>query len=182
MHLFLIGYRGSGKTTVARLLADRLQRNWVDSDVWIEQHAGRTIREIFAEDGETGFRDWETQAIQQISSNPQPLVIALGGGAILREQNRRLLRELGHTVWLQAEPEQLARRIAGDQTTADRRPSLTGLGVLEEIQTVLKAREPLYREAAQWIIQTASLSPEDVADTLIEQVPALRAEVNPPVH
>jgi shikimate kinase len=91
MNLALIGYRGTGKTTVARLLAARLGWQWFDADVELERQAGKTIKQIFAEGGEAAFRDWEEKIVAQLTAQSN-LVIALGGGAILRPQSRATAR------------------------------------------------------------------------------------------
>lgn len=165
-HLYLIGYRGSGKTTVARHLASRLRRSWIDTDVEIESDAGMTIREIFEREGESGFRDRESQTIDTVSRKG-PMVIALGGGAILRESNRKVIRASGLAVWLEASPEELHRRIAGDATTAERRPALTKLAGYEEIKELLEARSPIYREVADFVVSTDGLSSENIADAIV---------------
>ena len=101
MNLTLIGYRGTGKSTVARLVADRLGWLWVDADAYIEQHAGRTIREIFDTAGEPDFREREAAAIQELTAR-EHVVIAAGGGAILCAESRAAIKEAGMTVWLVA--------------------------------------------------------------------------------
>src|SRR4051794_32095094 len=97
--IFIVGYRGTGKTTVARLLAARLGWNWLDTDEVIESRASKTIREIFAADGETGFRDREAAILEELSQC-QRCVIATGGGVVIRPDNRQRLREAGFVVWL----------------------------------------------------------------------------------
>jgi len=168
-HLYLTGYRGSGKSTVARLLAHRLRRRLVDLDEAIESAAGMTIAEIFTNETETGFRIRETELLEQLSQTPAQL-ISLGGGAILRERNRRVIRRTGFCVWLDAAPDLIADRLSGDSTTRDRRPSLTGRPVLQEIRDVMAQREPLYRETADLRIDTSGLSTEAVADRIIAAV------------
>src|SRR5262245_25645065 len=98
----LIGYRGTGKTTVAQLLSERIGWNWIDADAALEQRAGQSIREIFQQHGEKAFRDLETETVLDLTQRER-LVIALGGGAILREQNFRAIRR-GLVIWLQADP------------------------------------------------------------------------------
>jgi shikimate kinase len=163
-HLHLIGYRGSGKTTVGEVLAVRLRRPFVDADVVLEADAGMSIRDIFASEGEPGFRDRETATLRKLIAGPEA-VIATGGGIILRPENRELLRS-GFVVWLTAEPELLWHRIQIDTTTGDRRPNLTATGGLDEVRAVLAAREPLYRETAHLTVD-ASRSPELVATDIL---------------
>lgn len=164
--LFLIGYRGSGKSTVARELATRLGWRWVDSDDLIEQQAGTTIQEIFAAQGESVFRDLEEQAVAQLSASAQT-VVALGGGAVLREANRDCLVQAGPVVWLTAPAEALGHRLASDASTTARRPSLTGRGVVEEIAEVLAERAPLYRACATLTIDTQGKTPAQIAEEVV---------------
>src|SRR5262249_35187521 len=100
--IFLIGYRGSGKTTVARMLAQRLGWTWLDADEELERRAGRTIRTIFAEEGESGFRDREATLLEELAGRRE-CVVATGGGVVLRETNRQRLRTTGVIVWLTAD-------------------------------------------------------------------------------
>jgi len=166
-HLFLIGYRGSGKTTTGRILAERLARPFLDTDAWIESHARKTIPQIFAEQGEEAFRDLESLAIARLVER-EPTVVALGGGAILRLVNRERLKQLGRTVWLSADLDHLKARIASDEAQGKTRPSLTGSGTLEEMQWVYSQREPLYREASDWIVETDTKAPEQLAQEIAD--------------
>jgi len=166
-HLYLVGYRGSGKTTVGRILADRLSLPFVDTDKEVEQRTGRTIPELFESLGESGFRELETSAIRSVSVR-ESSVISLGGGAILRPENREILKGTGFTVWLQATAEQLAARLTEDEAQGKRRPSLTSLGTLGEIATVLKQREPLYRESSDLILQSANSSAIELASQIAD--------------
>lgn len=161
--LALVGYRGTGKSTVGRLLADRLDRPFVDADREIEARAGRTIRAIFAEQGEPAFRDLEELVLAELADLPGA-ILAAGGGAVLRASNREALRRVGFVVRLLADPDAIARRIEADPSE---RPALTILGTLGEIRRVLIEREPLYREAADAEVDTDGRSPEQVADAVI---------------
>jgi len=120
MVITLIGYRGSGKSSVAQRLAAALQMPWIDSDDIIEERAGRSIREIFAEDGEDEFRRLEQTVVQELTGRSS-LVIAAGGGAILAADNRRCMKAAGPVVWLQASITHLADRIRQDDTTGAHR-------------------------------------------------------------
>ena len=171
MNLILIGYRATGKTTLARLLAQRLGWDWIDADVEIERRAGKSIARIFAEQGEPAFRDLEAEVIADLCSRPH-LVVAAGGGAPLREENRRAMRKSGHVVWLTATPETILARMTGDATTADRRPGLTNLPPRAEIVHLLSRREPIYRESAHLIVDTEGKSPEQLTAELLAGVPA----------
>jgi shikimate kinase len=166
VNLFLIGYRGSGKTTVAAALAEQLDWPWIDADAELERRAAMTIKQIFAGQGEPAFRDLESAVLHDLAAR-QGHVIALGGGIVLRPENRRVLKDRGKTVWLQASPEALLRRICNDPTTSDRRPSLTGQGGLVEIRNLLAERTPLYTECADLAIDAENKSPAEIARQII---------------
>lgn len=166
MNLVLIGYRATGKTTLARLLAQRLGWNWADADVEIERRAGKQIARIFAEDGEPAFRDLEAQVVADLC-RCQHLVLATGGGAPLREESRQRMRAAGKVVWLMARPETILARMCADQTTAARRPSLTGKGPLEEIVDLLAKRTPIYAATAHLCVDTEGKSPAQLVDEIL---------------
>ena len=168
-NLYLIGYRATGKTTVAQRLGLQLDRPMVDADDLIEVRAGMPIKDIFAEVGEDGFRDIETEVINDLSQRGET-VVALGGGAVLRKQNRQLLQDAGPMVWLQASADTILERIKGDPTTSDRRPNLTHAGGLQEIQELLSARELVYQECADHHVDTEGKSAESVADAIYRWV------------
>lgn len=169
MVITLIGYRGCGKSSVAPLVARSLGWEWFDSDQIIEQQAGCSIREIFEAEGEAGFRRREMQILEQLLGQSN-LVLAAGGGAVLAEENRRLMRAAGPVVWLQATAETLARRISEDNSSAQRRPSLTGKSVCDEIADVLAVRTPVYQEAATHIIDADQQTPDQIADAVLQAV------------
>jgi shikimate kinase len=171
MLLSLIGYRGSGKTTVAQAVALRLAWDWVDADVEIELRAGKSIAAIFADHGEEHFRDLESAVLKELMSRDRT-VLAFGGGIVLRDANRQLLIAASHegrgkTAWLKASPEALWERIVADTTTAVRRPNLTAGGGLEEVKVLLAQREPHYRKCADWIVETDAKSLAKVADEIV---------------
>ncbi|HWE07162.1 MAG TPA: shikimate kinase [Rhizomicrobium sp.] len=162
MNVVLVGYRGSGKTTIGRLLAERLWVNFVDLDEMIVARAGKSIKAIFDELGENGFRDLETNAIAEAVKETDT-VLALGGGALGREENRALLRsEHFRIIYLRCDAEELLRRITADPQTALARPSLTRLGgSLEEVATLLAQREPIYREMMHGELDVTHLTPRE---------------------
>ena len=164
----LVGYRGTGKSTVGRLLADRLGRAFADADREVEARAGRPIRSIFAEEGEPAFREWESRVLADLTTRLVGGVMATGGGAILLEANRKALRDFGFVIWLSADPDTLARRLQSSRRGVDDRPSLTAAGTLAEIAEVLEARTPLYREVADAAIETAGRTVDQVADAALE--------------
>lgn len=165
--IFLIGYRGTGKSTVGRSLARQLGWCFLDADTELETEAGISIARIFANEGEPGFRDRESAILEQMSERSEA-VIATGGGVILRPANRERLRSHGFTVWLTASPETCWERMQTDPSTGQRRPNLTTTGGLEEVRTLLTYREPFYREVADAVFDTEADSPELLAAAILE--------------
>ena len=162
MSALLIGYRGSGKTTIGRKLADRLWQSFVDVDELIVKDAGKSIKDIFEQDGEPAFRDLEEKALRQAVAMSEH-VVALGGGSVLRESNRDSIKASGRKViYLRCTPAELHKRIAADPQTAAMRPSLTQLGgSVEEIEKLLAEREPLYRQVMTAELEVTRLTPEE---------------------
>lgn len=172
--LALVGSRGTGKSTVGRLVADALAMPFVDADRELESRLGRSIASIFAERGESAFRDEEALLLHELTGRPG-LVLATGGGVILREANRHALRRFGFVAWLKADPTTLAARLQGDPAG---RPALTPLGLLDEVASVLESRIPFYREVADVEIETAASSPPDVCRAVIAAYESCRGERN----
>ena len=166
MNLFLIGYRGSGKTTVARRLGELLGWPSVDADSELELRAGKSIKDIFAAGGEPAFRELEARVVADLASRDKH-VIALGGGAILRENNRKAIAGRGSVIWLQASPETLFARINADPTTEERRPNLTAQGGVGEIRTLLAERTPQYRACADLTVDVNRLDPDEIARQIL---------------
>jgi shikimate kinase len=169
MLIVLIGYRGTGKTTVARLLAEKLSMDWVDADVEIERRAGKTIAEIFSSEGEGAFRDLESEVTADLASR-EKLVIAAGGGAVMREENRAALEAADAIVWLKADAEAVFQRTSADATSAARRPNLTSTGGIGEIRQLLALREPIYRQCATCQVDTVGKSPANVVDEILSHL------------
>jgi shikimate kinase len=145
-HVVLVGLMGSGKTTIGRRLAARLDRHFVDADAALEEIADRSIAEIFEQDGEPAFRDLEADTFEELLEHHEPCVIASGGGLVLRSDNRARLRQPDVTVvFLEAGPAFLASRVAGKR----HRPLISGDDTALEIVTRLHAeRAPLYADVA----------------------------------
>jgi len=162
--ILLIGYRCTGKTTVARLLADRLGWHWLDADEVLEKRRGRSIVEIFQQDGESAFRELETAILAELCALNEH-VIATGGGVILQEGNRSLLRRSGQVVWLTADVETIWQRLQADASSGKPRPLLS-VGGRVEVEQMLRAREPLYRESADIIVDTRARKPEQIVDEI----------------
>lgn len=162
MNLYLIGYRGSGKTSVAAELGRLLDWPWLDADLELERRAGKTIKQIFESSGEQSFRDLEVAVIADLSMLTNH-VVALGGGAVMREESRQAIRHSGKVVWLQASPTVLFRRISGDSTTGDRRPNLTAEGGLAEVERLLAVRSPVYAACADLTVNAEHSAPAELA-------------------
>ncbi len=166
MNVVLIGYRGSGKSTVGRLLAERLGFAFVDTDGLIEQRTGLTIREIFADQAEEGFRNLETQVILEVAGQDRQ-VISTGGGAVLRDENIQALRQSGKLVYLTASPDVLWARIFADlhrHATRLRMDPDTGL---QQVRTALLLRDPIYARVADATVDTTGRSPASIVDRII---------------
>ncbi len=166
MNLVLIGYRCVGKTVVGRRLAERLQRRFVDTDDLLEERLGIPINEIVKSQGWEKFRAMEKKIIEEISERDQ-LVIAPGGGAVLEPDNVTALRRKGLMIWLKADKETICKRMERDSQTLARRPTLTGKGVLEELEEVMACRQPIYKKAAEVELDTSNLDVETVAERIL---------------
>lgn len=145
----LVGMPGSGKSTVGRHLSRLLGWRFADSDTEIERELGESIRTHFERYGEDSFREIESAVIASLAQQ-DALILATGGGAVLREANRKVLREHGHVVYLRATPEDLARRLRHDR----QRPLLQGGDPLTKLRELFVARDPFYREVANFTIDT----------------------------
>ena len=163
MNIVLIGYRGTGKSTVGKVVAARLSRPLLSTDAEVVRRAGQSIPQIIAQYGWDHFRDIESQVCQELATR-DGLVIDTGGGAILRSQNVDALKKTGTLFWLTASVETITKRIGGDT----QRPSLTGTkSFLEEIQDVLRERTPKYQMAADHLIATDGRSIAQIADEIL---------------
>jgi shikimate kinase len=163
--IFLIGPRATGKTTVARLLAGRLGWDWVDADAALEARWGKSVRAMFAEEQEAGFRRKEAALLEELCGLRRH-VVATGGGVVLAAANRERLRAAGQVVSLTADVATLWQRLREDPGTAERRPDLT-VGGLAEVEEVLRVREPLYRACAHHEVDTVGRTPDQVAAVVL---------------
>lgn len=162
-HIVLVGLMGTGKTTVGRVVAERLGRPFLDSDEIVEARTGRTVREIFEVDGEAAYRPLETDALLDALASSEPAVIAAAGGVVLSPVNRAALRESGaKVVWLRAAPALLVERAL----RGDHRPLLDGdaAGTLSRMAT---ERESLYAEVAGESIDVDGRTPAEVAEEIL---------------
>lgn len=169
MNLVLIGYRCSGKTTVGRVLSERLKRIFVDTDVLIEEHCGKSIPSIVFEEGWNHFRGIEKKVIREFSLK-ENMIIATGGGAVMEEENMYHLKKDGLLVWLRVGSETLRGRMIRNLGRGSQRPSLTSTDSLEEISRVLRERIPAYRRAADFVVDADHLSVEEVVQKIVESV------------
>lgn len=176
-HVILIGMRGAGKTTVGRALADRLDREFVDCDARVVGARGLPVRELFEQFGEPQFREWERDVLVEVLRDERPLVIATGGGVILRIDNVADMRRGGVVVYLEADAETLARRIEADPATAGMRPSLTGLSPADEVGATLAIRARRYRDAASAVVPTAGRDIDAIVNDIVTEFE--RAESDP---
>lgn len=154
---------GTGKTSIGRRVAQSLGFDFVDTDERIIERAGKPIVEIFAQQGEESFRDLESTVLEiAVGGNNQ--VISTGGGVVLREKNRQMLARSGYVIWLNASPEAILDRVSRNQE----RPLLQTADPLGTIREMLKQREGLYLETADFTIDTDGLSPEETAFGICE--------------
>ena len=170
-NLFLVGMMGAGKTTVGRLLARRLKRDFYDSDEEIERRCGVRIPVIFDIEGEAGFRVRESQAIAELCTL-EAAVIATGGGAVLAEENRRRIAAAGTVVYLHARPGYLWQRVRHDRN----RPLLASPDPQKRLEDLYAERDPLYREVADLVVDTGKQSVQTLARDLLAR---LEAECKP---
>jgi len=169
MIVTLIGSRGCGKSSAGRVLASRIGWEFADADAELEARAGKSIQQIFADDGEAAFRDLEEQTVADLLQRER-LVLAAGGGAVMRDATRGRIATAGPVIWLTASPETLYARIHADDTTAERRPDLTDRGGLEEVRALLAQREPVYRGTADIVIDTEQKTVAQIAGEIHEQL------------
>jgi len=162
----LIGYRGSGKTTIGRAIAAQLSCSVVDTDHRVVERVGKSIAAIFTDESEAAFRAYESQAIQD-ALDERPGILSVGGGAVLDPQNVRLLRKRCYVVWLTATSDVLWERISADESTSSSRPALSNESGLDEVKKVLATREVAYRSTAHAMVDTVNRQPEQIAMEII---------------
>ncbi len=165
--IILIGFRGTGKTTVGELLAQRCGCAFVDTDQRICQMKGASVTTIVQREGWEGFRRCEEEVLRELAGVTGS-VVATGGGAVLHRQVWPELRKNATIVWLTADTNVLMQRIGED--ASDNRPSLSGKGVVEEMTQILEEREPLYRELAHFSVDTGRLPAVEAVDFIVERV------------
>lgn len=169
MNIVLIGYRCCGKTSAGRLVAEKLDRHFIDTDEMIIKKAGCSIDEIVSNKGWHHFREIEKDVIKDVSSMGN-LVIATGGGVVVNEENIQNLRSNGFIIWLYADIPTISKRLNEDIKTSANRPSLTGDNPSDEIKKVLEQRNPLYKDASDIAVDTTHTSVKEVADLIVEKM------------
>jgi len=169
MNIFLIGYRCTGKTVVGRALAARLGMEFVDADDYLVEKAGKTIKEIFAEDGEPAFRDLEEECMGELAGR-DGLVVAAGGGAVMRQANVDYMKGSGKVVLLEADADTIYSRITTDPKTGAQRPDLTDKDQYDEIVHLLEHRKPFYDAAADLTLNSAELSPQELVARIVGEI------------
>ena len=165
-NIALIGFMGTGKTAVGQLLAKKLGKKFVELDLLIEQKAGKSIPDIFQQDGEIGFRELEIKVAKEVA-NKQDTVIACGGGIVLNKINTDRLRENARMVYLTASPGVILKRAVSE---AGQRPLLEVDNPALTIREMLRFREPFYERAADIVIDTSKLDTNAVAEQIIEKL------------
>lgn len=165
-NIILIGFMGCGKTTVGIRLSYRIRKVLEDTDKRIEREQGRTISEIFEAEGEPYFRDLETKLLQKLIQEKYQRVISTGGGLPVREENRKLLRELGTVIYLRIKPETVYQRLKNDKT----RPLLQCEDPLAKIRELMEQRMPLYEEAAHIVIDVDDKDMETVLTSITDSL------------
>ena len=163
-NIFFVGLMGAGKTTIGKLLAKKLKKTFFDTDHEIEKKLGVKVSVIFELEGEEGFRIRETQMIDELSSK-KDIILATGGGAVLSEENRAILKERGRVIYLNAKPQNLAKRMAYDKD----RPLLLQGNMLDTLNQLYKDRHPLYLNVASFVVDTG----QQKTQTIINKIESL---------
>jgi shikimate dehydrogenase len=169
----LIGLMGAGKTSVGKALASIMRLPFVDSDTVIEEEAGMAIPEIFATEGESGFRERESRAVERITSTPEAIVLSVGGGAATREENAVLLRERCMTSWLYVSPKTAALRSGEQRGSLAARPLLAGTDPEARLRGLENERRGAYASSAEILVSTEGRSARSVAEALHEEIDRL---------
>lgn len=165
-NIILIGFMGCGKTSVGIRLSYRLRKTMIDTDKMIERLNKMTVSEIFARMGEPAFRDMETQCLERLLEETDGEIISVGGGLPMREENRKLLKQLGTVIYLRVTPQTVCKRLASDTT----RPLLQGEHPEEKVRTLLEQRSPIYEDAANWVLDVDDKDFDTILDEIVERM------------
>lgn len=164
-NIILIGFMGSGKTSVGIKLSYQMKRTMIDTDKWIEQKQKMTVSEIFAASGEEAFRRMETECLKELIKTADRQIISVGGGLPMREENHGLLKELGRVVYLKVTPEAVYERLKNDTT----RPLLQVEEPMERIRTLLAGRAPVYEKCADVVVEVSDKSFEEIIEQILNK-------------
>lgn len=167
MKIVLIGYRGTGKSSVGKRLARKLKAPFYDTDDLIEASAGRSIGDIVSEEGWACFRRLEKEIIQEVASRKKG-VVASGGGAVMDEENAVVLKKNGTLIWLDANVETIMQRIHTDSQNRTKRPPLSDDGLHKETVDILEKRLPVYRGLADYSVNTDRKGVEEIVDEICQ--------------
>jgi shikimate kinase len=178
MNLFLIGYRGTGKTTLGRALAQHLGWQFVDMDDTLSAESGASIVKLVRRQGWEYFREQEHSLLTRLAAGRRQ-VVSTGGGVILRPDNVTTLRSSGTVLWLRARTDTIRGRLAGDERNAAFRPALTGLDPAAEIETTLGARTPLYQAAMDLAVDTDDRGVQEVFDEIVAALANFGFKIHP---
>ena len=162
-HIYLIGFMGTGKTTISHKLQQLTQAEEIDMDVWIVEKNGMSINDMFEKYGETYFRDRETDAVREIAGYA-PAIVSCGGGAVLRDKNTQMMKESGRIVLLTATPETVYERV---KNSTDR-PLLNGNMNVEHIASLMEKRRELYVNACDVQVVTDGKTPDEIAEEILK--------------
>ncbi len=174
-HLVLIGFMGSGKTSIGRSMSYKLKRAFYDTDKMIEEKEGVTISEIFATKGEKYFRELETKVLREVREDKIPRIYSLGGGTPVSLQNQPLIKTIGTVVYLRLSPEEVWERLKGDTT----RPLLQCDDPLAKIKNLMSLRAPAYERCADIIIDNGSKDRDDVIKEILGELEKRGWEIPP---
>lgn len=177
MKIFLIGYRGTGKTTVGKLLASNFKLPFWDTDFMIEQEMGISIKDIITNEGWEFFRDRENRVFRKLKSLGNGIV-ATGGGSVLLPENVELMKEMGKVIWMITSVPDLIERINLDPRTKSSRPQFTEKNIVEETVEMLKFRIPLYKNAADFHCDTTGKSIQESVDEICAKLIKLNIHAN----
>lgn len=163
-HLVLMGFMGSGKSTIGKMLEKRTGLSYADTDLLIEEKEARSIEEIFRDEGEEYFRNAETTVLEELLKRKDRMIISLGGGTALNEKNRKMLKNNGGTVFLKISPLEACKRLKGDQ----KRPLLRTADPEKRIEKLIKVRNPIYQAAADYVLEETGKTPEDICREILD--------------
>ena len=169
MNLFLIGYRCSGKTTIGKSIAMTIDWSFVDSDRWVINAYGKTIKDIIDTEGWEAFRRMERSTLKQICTKDRQ-VVATGGGVVLDKANIQAMKTCGMVIWLGATAETIQKRMLQDKNSGNLRPALTDKGRMEEIEDMLLQRKPYYESASDFFIHTDDVPLSEITQRIIKKL------------